>query len=73
MLIGAPLSNITTIQVANIWSKLFLSRRLFIFGCKHHTIYIYLGESQLSHNYAVTDFRPNINIYCMIFTFKKVL
>jgi len=28
--IGAPLSDLITIEAANIWGKLFLSRRLFI-------------------------------------------
>ena len=28
--IGPPLSDLITIEVANIWGKLFLSRRLFI-------------------------------------------
>ena len=29
MVIGEPLSDLITIEVANIWGKLFLSRRLF--------------------------------------------
>ena len=30
VVIGAPLSDLITIEAANIWGKLFLSQRLFI-------------------------------------------